>query len=648
MCGIAGVLSRSFKKIDGLSQSLNIMSQLISHRGPDDAGIWSNKSHNVGLAHRRLSVVDLSNHAHQPMKSEHGYVLVFNGEIYNYIELKKSLSKDWNFTTNSDTEIILAAYHVYGVDCIKYFKGMFAFALWDGHNLFCARDHFGIKPLYYALPNDKFVFASESKAILPFLDNVSTNELAFAEYITFQYPIGEQTLFNGVFQLEPAHCIIINNSGIKKWRYWDIHYDMDYDHTPKYFSEKLDELLHESIELHTRADVGIGAYVSGGVDSSLVGLLACEEKKQSLPFYHGRFLESSAYDESQYAKAVAEKTNSKLNILDINQQDFIKNIEKIMYFMDFPVAGPGVFPQYMVSEMASKSVKVILGGQGGDELFGGYARYLIAYFEQCIKACIEGTYKKSQNFVVSAESIIPHLELLKSYKPMLQQFWQEGLFETLEKRYYRLVNRGIDLNGEAQLSSASQAHCYNKYLDVFNMAKFEKAEAYLDGMTHFDLKCLLPGLLHVEDRVSMAHGLESRVPFLYWPLVEFLATVPANVKFSEGRMKHLLKNTYQHILPQSIIHRKDKMGFPVPLNEWMHHGLKDFAMDIFLSGKNRQNNLINYDSVINSFEKSNTFSRKMWGFLCYELWQQQFHDKQSEFRSMILREKNINIKEYVV
>lgn len=645
MCGIAGVFSYSFNKIEEIHHYLKVMNQLISHRGPDDSGVWVSSSRNVGFSHRRLSIIDLSNHAHQPMQSDCGYVVVFNGEIYNHIELRNMLKSDWNFKTQSDTEVILAAYHVYGVDCVKLFKGMFAFALWDGQNLFCARDHFGIKPLYFTRQNNQFIFASESKALLPFVSKISTNRMAFVEYVTFQYPIGSQTLFEEIFQLEPAHAILINAHGEKKWRYWDVHYQMDYDHTPKYFHEKLDALLHESIQLHLRADVNVGAYVSGGVDSSLIGLLACQEKNYAIPFYHGRFLESSAYDESSYAESVAIQANTSLNILDIHENDFIANINKIMYFMDFPVAGPGVFPQYMVSEMAAKSVKVVLGGQGGDELFGGYARYLIAYFEQCIKASIEGTYKKSQNFVVTPESIIPNLELLKSYQPMLKQFWKQCLFDSLDKRYYQLINRGIDLAGEVQFSPSELEHCYSSFLNIFNFAKFEKAESYFDSMTHFDFKCLLPGLLHVEDRVSMAHGLESRVPFLYWPLVEFLATIPANIKFSEGRMKFLLKNTYKDLIPNAVLERKDKMGFPVPLTEWMKGSLKEFIMDIFNSGRMRENNFFNYDLMMHSNESQNNFSRKMWGGLCYELWQQQFHDKQSEYRSMLKRTKNVEIKE---
>ena len=284
--------------------------------------------------------------------------------------------------------------------------------------------------------------------------------------------------------------------------------------------------------------------------------------------------------------------------------------------------------------MAARHVKVVLGGQGGDEIFGGYARYVIAYFEQCMKAAIEGSYKKG-NFIVTAESIIPNLEVLNAYKPLLKQFWSQGLFEPLEKRYFTLINRGLDLDGEVTLTAAENEYVYEQFLDVFNAAKFEKAESYFDGMTHFDFKCLLPGLLHVEDRVSMAHGLEARVPFLYHPLIDFVATIPANVKFADGKMKHLLKQTFSQVLPQPILNRKDKMGFPVPLSEWIQGDLKEYVYDLLHTGLARKQSYIDYQQVINTIEGSGQFSRKVWGFLCYEMWQQVFHDRAHEYRSLL-------------
>lgn len=643
MCGIAGVVNIKRNEIKELPKQLDLMNKLIAHRGPDDQGIWQSKDRSVGLAHRRLSIIDLTQHAHQPMQSSFGDVIVYNGEIYNHTELRQALAAHWTFKTRSDTEVVLAAYKVYGVDCVKHFKGMFAFAIWDGEKLFCARDHFGIKPFYYTQQEDNFYFASESKALLPFLPEIKTDRVAFTEYITFQYPMGHKTLFSHVFQLEPAHAMLITKDDVKIWRYWDVHYNIDYDHTEAYFSNKLEEILNESISLHMRSDVEVGAYVSGGIDSSLVGILATKEKNSAMPFFHGRFLEDKAYDESDYAQHVAKMCDTQLHIRDITAQDFAANFKKIIYHLDFPVAGPGVFPQYMVSEMASQHVKVVLGGQGGDEIFGGYARYVIAYFEQCMKAAIEGKYKKG-NFVVTAESIIPNLEVLNAYKPLLKKFWSNGLFESLDKRYFSLIDRGMDLDGEVNFTPAEREHVFNQFLEVFNAAKFEKAESYFDSMTHFDFKCLLPGLLHVEDRVSMAHGLEARVPFLYHPLIEFAATVPANIKFADGRMKQMLKSTFGSQLPHQVLNRKDKMGFPVPLNEWIQGDLKEFVFDILLTAVGRQDNYIDYKSFLKNIEKSGKFSRKVWGFLCYEMWQQVFHDEAHMYKTMLSNHQYDDIK----
>jgi len=638
MCGIAGIFDRQGYAIADLNHQIMVMNQLLAHRGPDDQGCWQHAQQHIGLGHRRLSIIDTSNHGHQPMLGESGHVLVFNGEIYNHVELRAELRHGWHFKTQSDTEVILAAYAKYGVDCVKKFQGMFAFALWDGEQLFCARDHFGIKPFYYTEQNQKFYFASESKALLPFLPQISTERQAFVEYMTFQYPLGDKTLIHSILQLEPAHAMVIGRQGKRIWRYWDIHYPLDKDHSESYFCDRLEALLDESMQVHLRADVDIGAYVSGGVDSSLIGILAAEYQPR-LPLFHGRFLEGSAYDESGYAKMVAQKTRSSLHIADIGPMDFIQHFQDIIYYLDFPVAGPGSFPQYMVSKMARKQVKVVLGGQGGDELFGGYARYLIAYFEQTIKAAIDGTADKNHPYVVTPESIIPNLQMLKTYKPMLKQFWAQGLFDSLDKRYYRLIDRAVDMASEVDLTKAEKDHCFQEFSKIFNFPKFEHAESYFNAMTHFDFKTLLPGLLHVEDRVSMAHGLEARVPFLHWPLVEFLATIPATIKFSSGRMKYLLTKTYAHRLPPAIVARKDKMGFPVPFNEWMHSHLKEYFLDIFSAGANRQQQEISYHKILQDYPHLTTFSRKMWGFLSYEIWQQQFHDKAGEYRKMLANMK---------
>ncbi|WP_419797113.1 MAG: asparagine synthase (glutamine-hydrolyzing) [Terasakiella sp.] len=636
VCGIAGAINLNNEPIQGLNRRLDVMSKLIHHRGPDGKGSWLNETQSVGLAHRRLSIIDLTNHGAQPMLAQNGTALTFNGEIYNYRELQTKLSKNWTFTSHSDTESILAAYDKFGIDSVNQLRGMFSFALWDEkeNRLFCARDRFGIKPFYYAEVDGTLYFASEIKALIPFLPEVKTNADAFSEYLTFQYTISEQTLFEGVKQLMPGHALVVENGVVRTWRYWDVYYEIDYEHSPTYFNNRLRELISDSIDVHLRADVPIGSYLSGGIDSSLISLLAKDFNPANNLAFHGKFTEFPGYDESHFAQDVADKCDNTLYQIDITADDFRDNVENVIYHLDVPIAGPGAFPQYMVSKLASEHVKVVLGGQGGDEIFGGYARYVVAYFEQCIKAAIDGTYKNG-NFVVTPESIIPNLGVLREYKPLIKEFFREGLFDNIDERYFRLVNRSNDMVDEVEWENLNIAKVFESFQSIFNNTRNVRKEAYFDSMTHFDFKCLLPALLHVEDRMSMAHGLESRVPFLDHPLIEFAASVPADVKFEKGNMKHMLKQTYKDVLPTSLLERRDKMGFPVPLREWFAGDLHDMVQDIFRSHKATNRDFINYDAVLKNFDNVGQFSRKTWGLFSLELWYQQFHDKADSYRKLL-------------
>ena len=636
MCGIAGIVSLNNEKIHDLDRKLEAMGKLIAHRGPDDNNIWQNKNGTVGFAHRRLSIIDLSAQAAQPMIADNGSVITYNGEVYNYPELMEEMSGAWSFGSVSDTETILAAYQQFGHDCVDHLRGMFAFAIWDErkNEVFCARDRFGIKPFYYTVQKNNLYFASEIKALLPFLDSIETDKEAFSEYITFQYTISRKTLFKEIEQLLPGENMSIKGGKATVSRYWDVSYEIDYLHTEKYFEEHLRELVDESVQLHLRSDVPVGSYLSGGIDSSLISILSRQQSPENRHAFHGKFTCFEGYDESAYAREVAKMCDSTLHEIDITADDFASNIKSTIYHLDVPVAGPGSFPQFMVSKLASEKVKVVLGGQGGDEIFGGYARYVIAYFEQAIKAAIDGTYRNG-NFVVTPESIIPNLGVLREYKPLIKEFWRDGLFGSLDERYFRLVNRATDMREEVNWSELDLDAVYEKFQGIFNNARNVRKEAYFDSMTHFDFKCLLPALLQVEDRMSMAHGLESRVPFLDHRIVEFAATIPADVKFKDGQMKHLIKNCFSDVLPESLLKRRDKMGFPVPLKEWFNGDLRDTICDIFADGKTRQRELVNYDAVMQSFEEGSRFSRKTWALLSLELWHQQFHDRASDFRKLI-------------
>ncbi|XZF65629.1 MAG: asparagine synthase (glutamine-hydrolyzing) [Gloeotrichia echinulata DVL01] len=632
MCGIGGVVSLDGQNIPSLNHYLQAINKLQQHRGPDGEGIWKHPREFLGFAHRRLSIIDLDT-GKQPMGDLSRNWVTYNGEIYNYIELREELRQE-NFCTQSDTEVILHAYRKWGKDCVNHFRGMFAFALWDEVNqkLFCARDRFGIKPFYYTLNKNIFYFASEVKALLPFVDSIQTDIEGFQDYLTFQFCLAGKTLFKGIHELQPGHSLVITNGTVKVNRYWEVYYDLDFDHTAQYFERQIQELLTESAQLHLRSDVPVGAYVSGGLDSSIIASLASQQSNNDLVGFTGKFSISSDYDESHYARELANWREFKLYEADINVTDFTDNFRKVIYHLDYPVAGPGSFAQYMVSQLASKHRKVVLGGQGGDEIFGGYTRYLIAYFEQCIKGAIDGTMQ-SGNFIVTYESIIPNLTALHNYKPLLKKFWSQGLFDDLDKRYFHLINRASDFKDEINWSMLSNYSPYEAFSCIFKGKNVQK-ESYFDSMTHFDFKTLLPALLQVEDRVSMAHGLESRVPFLDHPLVELTATIPSNIKFENGSMKQVLKNAMRPFLPQKIVDRKDKMGFPVPLTEWFNGEAKDFVYDIFSSGSAVNRELIDNKKVIGQLEKEPKFGRKIWALLCLEIWQQEFHDQETAFQRL--------------
>jgi len=562
-----------------------------------------------------------------------GNWLVLNGEIYNYIELRKELGEEL-FRTSSDTEVILQAYRKWGPDCVNRLRGMFAFALWDeaAQCLFCARDRFGIKPFYYTLVDSKLYFASEAKALLPFLPTIATDAEAFKDYLAFQFCLDGKTLFKDVKELLPAHLLLANVGKIDIRRYWQVYYNIDFYHTEHYFENELTRLLVDSVDIHKRSDVPIGGYISGGLDSSIIAGVATRADSADFEGFTGKFSLDGRYDESRYARAVAEASSFPLHEIDIGPDDFLANIRQVLYHLDYPVAGPGSFPQYMVSRLASKRRKVVLGGQGGDEIFGGYARYLIAYFEQCIKSAIDGTMNNG-NFIVTYESIIPNLVTLREYKPLLQEFWREGLFEDIDKRYFRLINRAPSLGDEINWHVLGDYSVYDTFRGIFRADNVKK-ESYFDSMTHFDFKTLLPALLHVEDRVSMAHGLESRVPFLDHPLVEFAATMPSNVKFKNGSMKNVLRNAMRQYLPSTVAQRKDKMGFPVPLSEWFRNEAFAFVRDTLSTKQALHRELVDNKIVLSKLASEPQFSRKLWGLLSLEIWQQEFHDRAAYFKGL--------------
>ena len=559
-------------------------------------------------------------------------VIVFNGEIYNYIELRQELiGKKHQFKTTSDTEVILHLYKEYGDGFVNMLNGMFAFIIYDrGKNkLFISRDHFGIKPLYWYQDNDKILFGSEIKALLAHPDiTAAPNDENLCEYLTFQFILGQGTMFKNIYKVQPGHYINIDLTSweISEVKYWIPDFRIDQFHTEEYFIEQLRSILEETISQQLRSDVPVGTYLSGGLDSSLVTIMASKFLNKPLKSFSGAFNEGPEFNELEYARVAAKAANAELFEVFPTEQEFIDLLPKLIYHLDEPVAGPGLFPQYIVSRLASKHVKVILGGQGGDEIFGGYARYMVAYLEQAIKGAINES-NEEQEHIVSLASILPNLPSLKQYLPMMKDFWKADAFEPMDRRYYNLLNRMQ--SASSFLHPDIKAKCkdeiiFKKFSGYFNDPD---TSSYFNKMTHFDMQGSLPGLLQVEDRVSMSVSIESRVPLLDRRIVDLISHMPAGMKFKGGEMKYLLKKTVKDIIPEKIMKRKDKMGFPVPIHLWSKNKGKDFIMDVLLSKKAKERNIISTQHIEKLINNEQPFGRGLWGILSLELWYNQFIDK---------------------
>lgn len=626
MCGIVGIINKDGRPVE--FDILSRMAETLNHRGPDDEGHLIDGS--VGFYHKRLSIIDLVS-GHQPMTF--GPVsIVFNGEIYNYIELRESLKqRGHSFQTTSDTEVILHLYAEYGLDFIQQLNGMFAFLLFDSEEkqIIAARDHFGIKPLYYFVNQRHILFASEIKALLQHPEVISEpNYEGLYDYLSFQYVLGDATMFKNIRKIPPGHYQVIDlgTLSIDAVRFWEPSFKVDAQHTEAYFIYELQNLLVDTINIQLRSDVPVGAYLSGGMDSSLVTILAAEKYPGRIKTFTGAFREGPQFDESKYAKEVAKHCGAEMFMVYPTESDFIDLLPQLIYHMDEPAAGPGLFPQFMVSRLASQEVKVVLGGQGGDEIFGGYARFLVAYLEQALKGAIFETHEEGEH-IVSLISILPNLPYLKQYVPMLKKFWQNDVFEDTDRRYFRLIDRsegdmGI-LNDDFKNGYNSE-ELFSRFQKVFN---HPDTLSYFNKMVHYDMVAGLPALLQVEDRVTMANSLESRVPILDHRIVELVTSMPPRMKFKGAEMKYILKKAIKTILPPSIYHRKDKMGFPVPLHLWARNQLGDFVRDVLLSSTCKNRGIFNTGEIKALIDNESAFGRRLWGLLNLELWFQTFIDK---------------------
>jgi len=630
MCGLVGILTRHGQPVDAVV--LGRMARALRHRGPDGEGQFIDER--VGFHHLRLAIIDLAT-GQQPM-TRGPYTIIYNGEIYNYLELRDALiARGATFATRSDTEVILALYEAYGEDAIRQLNGMFAFLLYDRVRgvVVAARDHFGVKPLYYTAAGEQLAFASEVKALLqhPAVPRAPDHE-ALHEYLTFQYVLGERTLFRGIRKVLPGHYHVIDlaTHATRVVRYWEPTFALDLDHTEAWFADEVARLITDAVRLQTRSDVPVGCYLSGGMDSSLVAVLAAPHLTGGVHTFTGAFNEGPEFNEVEYARMVVRAVEGSGagsvtgHEVTITEQDFADLMPKLTWHMDEPAGGPGLLPQYAVSRLARQHVRVCLGGQGGDEIFGGYARYLVAYFEQALKGAIFET-NEEQEHIVSLRSIVPNLPALQQYGPMLARFLGSEMFEPMDRRYFRLIDRSgglLEYLSPAFRETRVEGALFGRFQAIFN---HPDTLSFYNKMTHFDMVTGLPALLQVEDRVSMAVSLESRVPVLDHRLADLVASMPAGTKFRGGELKYILKRALGHRLPPEILSRKDKMGFPVPLHLWRGPAL-EFMRETLLSRRARERGLVDAAIVEKLMDRQRAFGRSLWGLLNLELWHRQFMD----------------------
>ncbi|MCB4790790.1 MAG: asparagine synthase (glutamine-hydrolyzing) [Elusimicrobia bacterium] len=627
MCGIAGIYNLNDKPVR--ETVLRSMTDILEHRGPDDSGTYIN--YNIGLGMRRLSIIDLKT-GHQPIHNEDNSLwIVFNGEIYNYLDLHKDLEKKHNFSTKSDTEVILHLYEDFGPDCLKYLRGMFAFAIWDDKKkeLFIARDRIGKKPLYYSTIAGSFCFASEMKSFLMIPEfKKDINYKAIHYYLNYQYIPGPMTIWNNVYRLDPASYMVVNSEGKKAVeKYWQVDLrektKLSFDES----KEKLKEILTESVKMRMISDVPLGVFLSGGHDSSIiVGLMSRLSNKQVKTFTIG--FEEKDFSEAEYARIVAKHFNTEHHEF-IVKPDYLDILHKIVWHYDQPYADPSALPSYYVAKLTRQRVKVALNGDGGDENFAGYLRYKALKVSQYISPLFKILPKDMVDLVLS--KIPPNESIdakgLNRYihrfiKPLREPAKTRNVvwhsYFTNEQKDYIYSDWMKSINSE------------NSYLYLEN--RFEEAgtKDIIDSSLYADLNEYLPeNLLIKMDIASMANSLEARSPFLDHKCIEFAATLPSSWKLRCFNSKYILKETFKDFLPEVIL-KRGKQGFGTPLGKWFRNELKDYLLQTILSEKAIKRGYFN-ETNLRKFVKEHIEGRAdygycLWALLMLELWHIVFID----------------------
>ncbi|RMH08939.1 MAG: asparagine synthase (glutamine-hydrolyzing) [Nitrospirae bacterium] len=627
MCGICGKVYFDPDR-PVVDDDLRIMAESLAHRGPDGQGIWTHG--HVGLAHRRLAIIDLRAVANQPMCNEDGTVWVtFNGEIYNFVELRQRLMA-WGheFRTDSDTEVIVHAYEQYGRDCVSHFRGMFAFAIWDAkaETLFLARDRVGKKPLYYACSQDRFLFGSEIKAILA--EGSITPEpdlVAIDHFLALQYIPAPLSGFRHIQKLPAAHWLELRHGHVTIGRYWKLHY------VPKQvvaFDEAIEELtwrLREAVRLRMVSDVPLGAFLSGGIDSSAVVALMAQETDRPVRTFCVGFQEA-AFDERQYARMVAEQygTHHTELLVTAPVRDLLP---RLVWHYDEPLGDASAVPSYAIAELTRQHVTVVLNGDGGDENFAGYDRYvtdrLARYSDvipQRMKQWGAALLQRLSRFIHPSSSLqkLARIAAVLALDPARRYAVWGAHFQAPERTalYTPAFQEAIGLSDPEGL-----------FVQLF---RDSDAKHPTDLALDADVQLYLADDLLVKmDRATMAHSLEARSPFLDHMVMEYVACLPPWMKLAGQQKKYLLKATLRHVIPDDILDRP-KMGFCVPLAQWFRQDLRELAFDVLLSSRARQRGYFAAKEVerllMDHCHAGRDHGMRLWDLLVLELWHRLFLD----------------------
>lgn len=635
MCGICGKVSLNSGDIS--RDSIRKMSNVLKHRGPDDEGVYLNSlgpqasGTKVGLGHRRLSIIDLSSAGHQPMSNEDGTIwIILNGEIYNFLELREILEKRGHrFKSHTDTEVVLHLYEDKEIGSLKDLRGMFAFAIWDEkkERLFLARDRVGKKPLYYRFKNGSLIFGSEVKAILqdPEVEK-DVNHGAIPYYLTYGYTPSPWTMFMDINKLPPAHFLVYEKGDMKIERYWRLDFSNKISLSGEEYHRRILGHLREATKIRLISDVPLGAFLSGGVDSSAVVYMMSQLMDIPVKTFSIGF-EEETHSELKFARLVARAFGTDHHEY-IVKPEAMEVLPKLVWHYNEPYADSSALPSFYVAKMTRQKVTVALNGDGGDENFAGYERYMAARFAETYRRIPEKVRKNLLSFFISKirESTV-HNNLPAKFKRFISM-----ASEPLKRRHYNWVSIFRDDEKEFLYTNEFKAKIQQKesfdYLD--NIFSHSCTNDVVDLLLYVDIHSYLPEDLLVKmDIATMANSLEARSPFLDHKFMEFAAAIPSSMKIKGIRLKHILKKVLSNKLPEDIL-RRGKMGFGIPIDKWFRSELKDYSYEILMSQKCIERNYFAKKSIKRLLDdhsngKVNNGAR-IWCLLNLELWHRMFID----------------------